>query len=145
MPLNPAGCGLSTMMQVCTFWDGVAPRPTAVRHTPELVPVRMTVGITRAVNRERTMASKNLFVPSLEQMAEDHVTTDLWLTTLYCNRNSWEHEQQKDSNKHGELTVNAFWASCTMVSKNCLAHSEVAVLKFSINSRVLWLLLTSSN
>lgn len=58
-------------------------RPAAVGYTPELVPVRMTVGVTRAVNRERTMASENLFVPSLEQMSEDCVTADWCLTTLY--------------------------------------------------------------
>lgn len=52
-------------------------RPAAVGYTPELVPVSMTVGVTRAMNRERTMASKNLFVPSLEQMSEDCVTADL--------------------------------------------------------------------
>lgn len=51
--------------------------PAAVGHTPELVPMRMTVGVTRTVNCERTMASKNLLVPSLEQMTEDRVAADL--------------------------------------------------------------------
>lgn len=70
-------CTLSTKTMVCTFCDSVALGPAAVGHTPELVPVSMTVGVTRTVNCERTMASKNLFVPSLEQMTEDRVAADL--------------------------------------------------------------------
>ena len=70
-------------MEESTFWDGVTFRAAAVGNAPELVPVRMTVGIGSAMDCEWTMASEYFLIPSFHKMAENRVSIDFRMASFH--------------------------------------------------------------